>query len=261
MKDRKLVLFDIDGTLLDPKTNMQIPKSAVDAIHRLQDAGHVAMVNTGRCASFMEDCVKDAGFDGFIYGCGTNVVYHEEELFHQSLPDEITKNLVKMIRECKIDAILEGKQASYFDYNGVIYGEEFQRISKKRSYVRSDYEDSSMVVDKLYICRYEHSDFDRFKKEFESVLSFIDRGKGYFELVPVGISKATGIERMMEYLSIPLENTCSIGDSTNDLPMLTFTGMSIAMGNSMEEILPYVTHKTKNVEEDGIAYAIDHIIL
>lgn len=261
MKTQKLVLFDIDGTLLDQKTDMKIPESAKDAVRRLQKAGHIAMVNTGRCASFMEDCVREAGFDGFIYGCGTNVVFHGEELFHQSLPEEVTKRLVKMVRQCKIDAILEGKKASYFDYNGIIHGEEFRRISGKETYIRSSYEDPDMVVDKLYLCTYPESGFEAFRNEFSKIFSFIDRGKGFYELVPEGISKATGIQRMMEYLSIPVEQTYSIGDSTNDLPMLTFTGTSIAMGNSMEEILPYVTHKTKNIEDDGIAYAIDEIIL
>lgn len=261
MNTQKLVLFDIDGTLLDPKTDMKIPQSAQEAIKRLQAAGHIAMVNTGRCASFMEDCVREAGFDGFIYGCGTNVVFRGEELFHQSLPDEVAERLVKMVRQCGIDAILEGKKASYFDYNGTIHGEEFQRISRKDTYIRSSYEDSEMVVDKLYICTYPESDFEAFHKEFSPILDFIDRGRGFYELVPAGISKATGILRVMEHLSIPVEQTYSIGDSTNDLPMLTFTGTSIAMGNSMEEILPYVTHKTRNIEDDGIAYAIDEIIL
>lgn len=261
MKTQKLVFFDIDGTLLDPKTDMKIPESAKAAIKRLQAAGHIAMVNTGRCASFMEDCVREIGFDGFIYGCGTNVVYHDEELFHQPLPDETAKRLVKMLRQCKIDAVLEGKEASYFDYNGIIYGEEFQRISKKPTYIRSNFEDPKMVVDKLYLQKHPESDFEAFQKEFSSTLDFIDRGRGFYELVPVGVSKATGILRVMEHLSIPVEQTYSIGDSTNDLPMLTFTGTSIAMGNGMEEIFPYVTHKTRNIEDDGIAYAIDEIIL
>lgn len=260
-KNRKLVLIDIDGTLLDEKTDMLIPQSALAAIKRLQAAGHVAMIDTGRCSSFMETCIIEAGFDGFILGCGTNIIYHGQELFHQTLSKETITLLIKMLRQCGIDGVLEGKKASYFDYNGTIRGEEFVKLSKKAAYIRSNYEDPEIEVDKLYACRYEDSDFDTFYQTFSSMFQFIDRGKGYYELVPHGVSKATGIERMMEHLSISKENTCSIGDSTNDLPMLQFTGMSIAMGNSMKEILPFVTHTTKNIEDDGLAYAIDELIM
>ena len=58
-----------------------------------------------------------------------------------------------------------------------------------------------------------------------------------------------------------MDFTYSIGDSTNDLPMLEAAGTSIAMGNSMEEILGKVTHVTKNIEDDGIMYAIEKFIL
>ena len=46
-KDRKLVFFDIDGTLIDGPTH-QIPHSAVEAIRKLRENGHLAFINTGR---------------------------------------------------------------------------------------------------------------------------------------------------------------------------------------------------------------------
>ena len=46
----KVVFFDIDGTLIDPKTDFKIPESAMGAIRKLQRAGHLAVVNTGSTA-------------------------------------------------------------------------------------------------------------------------------------------------------------------------------------------------------------------
>ena len=46
-KDRKIVFFDIDGTLVDGPTH-QIPQSAVEAIRKLRENGHLAFINTGR---------------------------------------------------------------------------------------------------------------------------------------------------------------------------------------------------------------------
>lgn len=79
-----------------------------------------------------------------------------------------------------------------------------------------------------------------------------------YEVVPKGISKATGIQVLMDYYGISLQDCYAIGDSTNDLPMLEFVPNSIAMGNSMKEILPYCAYQTANLEDDGIEKALKH---
>lgn len=267
----KVVFFDIDGTLIDPKTDFQIPESAIGAIQKLRKAGHLAVVNTGRTASFMENCILDAGFDAMIYGCGTMITYRGEELMHVSLEKNVIDRLIDLLRKCRIDGVLEGKEKCYFDYQGEIYNPEFKKLSQAAAYIRGDFEHVE-AVDKLYVRKGEYSDFDRFYHEFKDELQFIDRGKGFYELVPVGYSKATGMEYLIDYLkrqelgkesgrTVSMDFTYSIGDSTNDLPMLEAAGTSIAMGNSMKEILGKVTHVTKNIEDNGIMYAIENFIL
>lgn len=272
MKKQKTVFFDIDGTLIDPATDFKIPDSALLAIKKLQKQGHLAVINTGRTPSFMEPCIINAGFDGFIYGCGTMISYHGETLMHVSLSDETVGNLVNMLRKCKIDGVLEGEKKCYFDYNGTIYDPFFKEMSQAPAYERDNFECENKSVDKLYIFCGTYSDFDSFHSFFKKEFHFIDRGGGFYELIPYGYSKATGISLLIEKLRnealekkldvMPsMEETYSIGDSTNDLPMLEATKKSIAMGNSMKEILPMVDYVTKRVEEDGIAYAIENYIL
>ena len=62
----------------------------------------------------------------------------------------------------------------------------------------------------------------------------------------------------MEHLDIPHENTYAIGDSTNDLSMLEYVKNSIAMGNSHPLLFDLVSFVTKDIEEDGIEYALKH---
>jgi hydroxymethylpyrimidine pyrophosphatase-like HAD family hydrolase len=57
---------------------------------------------------------------------------------------------------------------------------------------------------------------------------------------------------------VPVEDTISIGDSTNDLPMLTFTGLSICMGNGSEKVKPQVDYVTDSIEKDGLYNAFKH---
>lgn len=104
----------------------------------------------------------------------------------------------------------------------------------------------------------EASDFEAFHNVFKNTLEFILRGEGFYELVPLEFSKATGIKHLIEHLDIPHQNTYAIGDSTNDLSMLEYVKNSIAMGNSNPLLFDLVSFVTKDIEEDGIEYALNY---
>ena len=87
----------------------------------------------------------------------------------------------------------------------------------------------------------------------------IDRGGTFREFVPKGYSKATGIARIVAHHGISMENTFAIGDSNNDLPMLTAVHTAIAMGNaSPASLFDKVSYVTAKASEDGILHALSH---
>ena len=94
--------------------------------------------------------------------------------------------------------------------------------------------------------------------KYQEQLTFIDRGSGFYEVVPAGHSKATGIQFLMDYFDIPLKDTIAVGDSTNDLPMLEYAGLSIGMKKSDAPVLNTVDYVTDTVENDGICKAMRH---
>ena len=65
----------------------------------------------------------------------------------------------------------------------------------------------------------------------------------------------------MDYFDIPLEDTIAVGDSTNDLPMLEYAGLSIGMKKSDAPVLNTVDYVTDTVENDGIYKAMKHFEL
>ncbi|MBO5104028.1 MAG: HAD hydrolase family protein, partial [Ruminococcus sp.] len=104
------------------------------------------------------------------------------------------------------------------------------------------------------------SDMKTFNREVGRYFSIIDRGNGFYENVPLGFSKATAIDLILEKLSIPYENAYAIGDSMNDLPMLKAVPNSIAMGGS-EKLYSCVSYITSEIEKDGIYNALEHFKL
>jgi hypothetical protein len=118
-----------------------------------------------------------------------------------------------------------------------------------------------LLFDKFCICSKEDSDLSGFMDRFQNDFSFIDRGNHFYEVVPTGHSKASGIQFLMDYFGVPQEDTIAIGDSSNDMPMLEFAGLSIAMKKSDAIVLTTADYITDTVENDGIYKAMKHFDL
>ena len=76
-----------------------------------------------------------------------------------------------------------------------------------------------------------------------------------------GVHKGSGVARMGEMLGVDPSDMACIGDSYNDLPMFAACGLALAMGGAPEDIRAAAGITVPTVEEDGLAYAIDHHIL
>lgn len=255
--ERKIIFFDIDGTLLSEVTG-EIPKSAIEAIHKAQKNGHLAVINTGRTAPLLEQELIDIGFDAYICGCGTKIICHGETIFHQTVEDAMAQKVIAALKKYKIDGVLEGDKALFLDRREALWSEEWRAFHDRFCAMAKPWDSPELSMDKLYTFVNSQSDFKGFQEEFSGVFDFIDRERGYYELVPQGCSKAAGIRRLIEHLGIGIADTISVGDSNNDLPMLACTAVSIAMGVHSEGIHDKVDYITKTVEEDGIYHALAH---
>lgn len=259
---KKLLFFDIDGTILAEGENRYVPESAKKAIHLLQENGHLCFINTGRSWSEVHSNISDLGFDGFVCGCGTYIRYRDRILLTQEIPTKLADSVLEDMSRCHLEWLLEGKSAIYYStepyttHIGDFHQEFHQRFPDACADVLPS--TRGLHFDKFCICTRPDSDLQAFITKYQKYFTFIDRGNQFYEVVPAGFSKASGIQFLMDYFQIPLEDTIAIGDSTNDLPMLTFAGTSIGMKKSDEAVLQIVDYITDTVENDGIYKALEH---
>ena len=82
----------------------------------------------------------------------------------------------------------------------------------------------------------------------------------FLELVPKGVNKGVALERLSAVLGVSLSDLIAIGDNYNDVEMLRLAGTSVAMGNAPEDIQRMATLVTKTNNEDGVAYALEHLL-
>ncbi len=259
--DKKILFFDIDGTILSHRTH-EVSESTKHAIHQAQANGHVLMINTGRANCFLDKTILGLGFDGFICGCGTQIIYKEEVLFHTQLSKDFMQALIQDLRDYKIEAILEGSKKIYYDYSSnspVTKG--LMEFMNKQQFNTGSWDEPDIIFDKLCIWPNANACETPFYEKYKNDLDFITREGGMYELVPKGYSKASGIEFMLKQLGISHENTYAFGDGENDLPMLTYAKHSIAMGNSPQSIKDIVTYVTEDVDQQGIEQALKHYSL
>jgi Cof subfamily protein (haloacid dehalogenase superfamily) len=80
---------------------------------------------------------------------------------------------------------------------------------------------------------------------------------GLVEVVPLGISKATGLEELARPLGITAEGVVAFGDMPNDVPMLQWAGLGVAMGNAHPDAVAAANEVTASNEDDGLARVLE----
>lgn len=256
----KYVFFDIDGTLWDE--NMVVPESTKLAIKQLQENGHKAFVCTGRAMGNVKDPQFDEiGFDGYIASCGNHVQMDGVILYENNMPYEVVKKIYDISRVCHMPIIYEGTEFQWLDREG-FEGDPYIE------YIIENLRDSMMFLDecelfdihanKFSALVNEDTDYKGVEETLGNEFVLLDHGDGIIEAVPVGTSKATGIEWLCNHLNISKDDTYAIGDSINDLEMLEFVGHSIAMGNATEEAKASAEYVTTHIHKDGILNALKH---
>ncbi len=84
---------------------------------------------------------------------------------------------------------------------------------------------------------------------------------GAVDVVPYGVSKASGIDELLKMYDISLEETMGIGDGDNDIEMFRHCGIAVAMGNSPDFVKEAADHVTEDIDEDGLYNALKHFEL
>jgi hypothetical protein len=265
--ERSILYFDIDGTILTEDGSRRIPDSTRQALQKAKEQGHLLFVNTGRVFLNVEPMIRSLGFDGYVCGCGTQILYQGKELLHHQVPKKLCRETVEITRQCRMDVLYEASDRNALEIT-TEGNEAFQSLIE---YFTQDgrrlvsVEDEEFYFDKFtawYELEAANPLHDRFRSFASEHYEYIDRGVsgryGMCEIVPKGFSKGSGIEYLAEYFQIPLERSYAFGDSTNDLPMLLAAGHSVAMGGSADIVKQSVEYVTDAIEQDGLWNAMQH---
>lgn len=253
-----VVFFDLDGTIVDDATQI-IPDSTVRAVEALGYNGHYAVVNTGRPYGHVDPRIRNMAFDGWICGCGMEVILHDQWLYRAIPTANACCQTLLASRECGMQALYEDFDRMYRD--GI--HSDAPRPMRQAQKLRDrgvPVEEIAFLPEPKFIKFITHDapgcDRAAFLARTAEFFTPIDRGRGMVEYVLRGCSKAEGMNILLRHLDMSREDALAIGDSTNDLPMFRLAKHTVCMGGGMDEVKEICEYITAPVLEDGIEKAL-----
>jgi len=98
-------------------------------------------------------------------------------------------------------------------------------------------------------------------ESFAGILTVLRSHANFGELTPLHVSKGTALAGLAAQLGLSAEQVMAIGDQENDLPMIRWAGLGLAMGNAIQAVKAVASAVIPPVSQDGVAWAIEHYIL
>ncbi|PAQ14491.1 hydrolase Cof [Bacillaceae bacterium SAOS 7] len=251
----KIVFFDIDGTLLNHEK--QLPARTKEAVKMLQNKGVYTAIATGRAPFMFEDLRKELNIESFISFNGQYVVFEGEAVYLNPLHIDPLSNLVAQAKEKEHPLVFMNESTMRSNHPQHTHIEtSFRSLNFPHPESQPDFYQQNDLYQTLLFCSEE--DEVNYREQFPE-FTFIRWHPYSLDIVPVGGSKAVGIERMLERLPFELEDVYAFGDGLNDIEMLQAVGTGVAMGNAHPIVKEQADMVTADVADDGIFLALEKL--
>lgn len=268
MTVKKVVFFDIDGTLINiHRQKTKLSKPVKEAIRALRRAGHYTFIASGRPWAYLSEELADSElFDGHVLMNGAAVLLNHKVIFRKNLPVDTVRKIISLAEENHVEYILESEPFVYLKKEYKALEKVYTSIGISLDNFIRDYDESltGMQIGKIEFL----SDTAHAGGLFHELLAWpgltglIDPTLlKYMELYSADVSKATGIAETLRYLDIPMGQSFAFGDGLNDLEMMDAVGTSLVMGNAGNELKAKADYVLPTVDEDGVAEGICRYIL
>ena len=261
----KAAFFDIDGTLVSFNTH-KISDSSKEAIRLLKEKEIKVFIATGR-ALFQINDLHDLKFDGYITVNGCNCFVNEndklKEIYRVSLDKNDLFALIDYIKNNRFHCRIITKNDIFINYTNsvinMIYALSKIKVPKVvdfRDYISNNY--GNILQLNIFV------DENKEKYLIDNVLKNSQSSRWNKSFADVNSKyggKEVGIDKIIEYYGIKLEETIAFGDGGNDINMIKHAHIGVAMGNANKEVKEIADYITDDVDNDGVYKALKHFNL
>ena len=272
-KNIGLIALDLDGTALN--SSGVLSPGTRQALERAADAGIAVAAATGRAfGALPADLFKTRAFTYAITSNGTGIyrLADRERIYSNLMSEQNLSDLLTVLRAypCPMEVFIDG--TAYADARYVRDPLSFGVSERSATYVkatRTPAEDIPALI-RANIHRVEGMDIivtdQELKKEIREQVTRIpdlyvtSSISHYLEFAAGGATKESALAHLAGGLGIPREQIMAFGDGENDLEMLQFAGIGVAMGNACGLLKEAADFVTGTNDEDGVVFAIEKLV-
>lgn len=248
----KTAFFDIDGTLVSFLTH-QVSEGTVRAFDRLHRQGIRTFISTGRPECLIPP--MPVTFDGYVTMNGGYCFMGDRVLYKNPIPQAEADRWLRYVMDNNLCTMIFTEHEMFVNTyddpvaNALCDEIKFQMpplLPLEEMYGREAYQFIGVM------------DASR-DAEVENFLPHcrLPRWHSLFtDIINVDNSKAVGIESILRHLGVGREECICFGDGANDIEMLEYCGIGVAMGNAPEEVRSHADYVTTSVDDEGIEQAL-----
>lgn len=266
----KLLVLDVDGTLLNDER--EISKRTLAALLKVQQMGVRIVLASGRPTYGLMPLAKTlelGNYGGFVLsynGCQIIKAQNGEILFERRINPEMLPYLEKKARKNGFaiftyhdDTLITDSPDNEYIKNEALLN-NLKIIREDEFSTAIDFAPCKCMLvsdkEKALIGLEQH-----WEKRLAGTLDAFRSEPYFLEVVPCGVNKANTLGALLEHLGVTREEVIAVGDGVCDVTMLQLAGMGVAMGHSQDSVKVCADHVTASNEEDGVALAVEKLIL
>ena len=261
----KLIAADMDGTLLDK--NNQISPLTANTIEQAVAKGVVFTISTGRPVQGVQKYIDQLNLDCPVITYNGAVVVHSksgEIIFSQTMDTDEARQVYNQALQRNTMFVVWSNNHLYVSELGE-KADFYQQLTNTQAQLLEDFESVAAqgITKILWINQVET--LDQWTPELQQ-LGFahttITKSRAYFlEFFSNKASKAVAMDILGQYYGIDSSQMIAVGDQTNDLPMIEFAGLGVAMDNAVEAVKNAADYITDSNNHDGVAKVIEKFVL
>ena len=266
----KLVAIDMDGTLLNSKKELlEETKQYFKNFHN-KNTETLLVLCTGRPETGIRPYLKDLGYleeNHYIISQNGANIYESQtgkRVMDAFLDSAAIQKWIELGKKHGISVMGAGVDYYYsfdedptewMEFDVKLVSGKLKRIPTKES-LNTDFYKILLMGDEEQLNEFETYIPEEWRDEF-----YVVRSQKYLvEVLTKGVNKAFGLEKLAQKLNIQPSEIAAIGDAANDIEMLEYAGLAVAMGNASEEVKAIADIVTDTNENNGVIKAIDQLI-
>lgn len=269
--EQYLIALDLDGTLLTD--DKKISHQNKEILAKVIDEGHIVVIATGRSIRSSIDYYYELSLQTPMVNSNGAVVHHPKDktwgFYHEPIPYQTFQEIVQSSRSFGVyNIMIERDDTIYFDQYDEEILEIFHAVNTDAplDFVIGEI-DQKLTHDPTTMLIYPHPhQFESLQKHFAKYhgksIEFKTWGPplNIIEITKYGVHKAVGLQKVAEHYKIPQERIIAFGDQVNDLEMIEYAGVGVAMENAIDELKEMADYMTRTNEENGVQAFLEQFL-